>query len=443
VSACLAVILIVACAHAVGGGEPVGPNLGLGGLVVLVLVFLGFGLYSDTGPSPYERFRLRVFAIATLAALDFVIGLSTRQLWPEIALHGCLFIALVVVGHYFEALVRTILIRGNMWGAPTALVGVGDRSRDLVDLLTRQPELGLRPIGIFAPCEGGGMSVRFEAAGAVAKRAELAEPPEVAIFSSADAFCTLAPVVQFSNPPCRLMFVDDAHDVQNLWLRTRMLGDAIGIEVRRGPSRRLNRILKRSVDLVIALPLALLSLPIVAALALAVTLVDRGPGLVVLERVGYRGTKLRLFKLRSMYRDADRRLETLLSHNSQARDQWQRFFKLHRDPRVLPFVGSFIRRSSLDELPQLWNVIRGDMSLVGPRPFPYYHSKCFDPKFQEARVSVLPGITGMWQVSSRSNGNLEMQRSQDLFYIRNWSIWLDAFLLLQTVPAVLSASGAK
>jgi lipopolysaccharide/colanic/teichoic acid biosynthesis glycosyltransferase len=92
---------------------------------------------------------------------------------------------------------------------------------------------------------------------------------------------------------------------------------------------------------------------------------------------------------------------------------------------VLPFIGNFMRRTSLDELPQLWNVIRGDMSPVGPRPFPSYHMS-----------------TGMWQVSLRSN-DLQVQRAQDLFYIRNWSIWLDIYILLQTVPAVLSARGAK
>jgi lipopolysaccharide/colanic/teichoic acid biosynthesis glycosyltransferase len=222
-----------------------------------------------------------------------------------------------------------------------------------------------------------------------------------------------------------------------------MLGEAIGLEIRRDLCLRHNQLLKRAIDILFAIPIMLLVWPIIAVLALAIKLVDPGPAFYVQERVGRNATTLRMFKLRTMYVDAERRLEDHLSRDPQARAEWQRFFKLSRDPRVLPIIGNFMRRTSLDELPQLWNVIRGDMSLVGPRPFPAYHMSSFDDEFRAIRVSVPPGITGMWQVSSRSDGDLQVQKAQDLFYIRNWSIWLDIYILLQTVPAVLGAKGAK
>jgi lipopolysaccharide/colanic/teichoic acid biosynthesis glycosyltransferase len=144
-----------------------------------------------------------------------------------------------------------------------------------------------------------------------------------------------------------------------------------------------------------------------------------------------------------MHVDAEKRLAECLEQNPTARAEWERSVKLRNDPRIIPIVGHLLRRFSIDELPQLLAVIRGTMSLVGPRPFPPYHMEVFPAEFATLRCSVRPGLTGMWQVMTRSDGNLQDQMRYDSYYIRNWSLWFDGYLLARTVFAVISGGGSR
>jgi lipopolysaccharide/colanic/teichoic acid biosynthesis glycosyltransferase len=155
------------------------------------------------------------------------------------------------------------------------------------------------------------------------------------------------------------------------------------------------------------------------------------------ERIGYHGRRFRMIKFRSMVRDAERQRDTLGRHNEMSGP----VFKIARDPRITP-VGRVLRKFSLDELPQLFNVLSGTMSLVGPRPLPVAEQQQISGALRR-RLSMKPGITGLWQVSGRSNLQFEQWMQKDLEYLDNWSNLLDLKLLLLTIPAVITGRGAK
>jgi lipopolysaccharide/colanic/teichoic acid biosynthesis glycosyltransferase len=190
------------------------------------------------------------------------------------------------------------------------------------------------------------------------------------------------------------------------------------------------------------MPLLALSAPVIGLFALWIKLVSPGPAFYRQEREGFCGKSISVWKLRTMHRNAEQLLKECVNSNPERAREWASSCKLRDDPRILPGIGRLLRRSSLDELPQLWNVLCGDMSLVGPRPFPAYHLEHFEADFCRLRRHVRPGMTGLWQVSGRSDGDLGIQESLDTYYIRNWSLWMDLHVLASTMRAVVQGRGA-
>jgi lipopolysaccharide/colanic/teichoic acid biosynthesis glycosyltransferase len=200
--------------------------------------------------------------------------------------------------------------------------------------------------------------------------------------------------------------------------------------------------LKRLLDIAVALPVLLLSLPFLLIAGIAIMAVDPGPMLFSQVREGRRGHPIRIYKLRSMVVGAEAKLASYLTDNPSARFEYERTMKLRSDPRIIPVVGKLIRKSSLDEVPQLWSVLKGDMSLVGPRVMPTREISLYSETGQELRRDMKPGLTGFWQVEHRSDSDFSVREIADSFYIANWTIWLDLWIILRTVRVVLTGSGA-
>jgi Undecaprenyl-phosphate galactose phosphotransferase WbaP len=228
--------------------------------------------------------------------------------------------------------------------------------------------------------------------------------------------------------------------LSSLWVEARDMDGLLGLEVRQQLLIPQSRLLKRSVDLIGAtLGLVMIS-PLLMLIVILVKLDSAGPLFFVQERLGYKGQLFKAYKFRSMYQDAEQRLQQILETDAERRQEYEKFHKLRQDPRVT-WLGRLLRKLSLDELPQLWNVIRGEMSLVGPRAYMPQEQHEMEGK-EHTILQVVPGITGLWQVSGRNHLSFQQRLDLDIYYVRNWSIWLDIHILARTIWVVLTGHGA-
>jgi Undecaprenyl-phosphate galactose phosphotransferase WbaP len=200
------------------------------------------------------------------------------------------------------------------------------------------------------------------------------------------------------------------------------------------------RLVKRVFDLCLASVLGVLVLPLICVIAILIRLGSPGPIFYAQQRIGRYGRRFKAWKFRTMLADADAVLHRYLQRNPHLAEEWRANHKLRSDPRVT-WIGWLLRSTSLDELPQLWNVMVGEMSLVGPRPIVAEEIEKYGEHY-EHYVQVLPGITGLWQVSGRNNTTYEERVALDVYYVQNWSMWLDVYILACTAKVVVLCEGA-
>lgn len=414
------------------------------GVLTLPLAYFAAGLYPGYGVGAVQRLRARVsatlFVFGLLLSWNYIF--QDRQ-WSRGVLFSTMFFALVIPP-LLERLLRKRLIAQGVCGQPVVILGAGKTGALVARTLQHEYDLGFVPVGVLdddpqkwgtaiegIPVVGPLSSVRsFEGR---AKTVLIAMPG-----LQRELLADLVQRLSFPN----IIVIPDLFGIQSLWITSRDLGGVFGLEVRKNLLVPSNRLLKQLLDYAIALPLFLFTAPFVAFCAGCIKLISPGPAFFRQEREGRAGKQIIVYKLRTMYPNAERLLQDYLTSHPDEQATWSEYYKLQKDPRILPGLGWFLRRYSLDELPQLWNVLRGDMSLVGPRPFPYYHLGSFPEAFRALRASVTPGLTGLWQVSKRSDGNLRVQELEDTYYIRNWSLWLDVYILLRTVLRMFFPKGA-
>ena len=391
-----------------------------------------------------RRIVLVLVGVFGLAAVGMWLGHTnsgTGNVTSRLAL-GLAGVFAVVLVPLARTVVKAALIRAERWGVGVVVYGAGPAGSRIVRQLQEERGIGYVPLAVFdddadrwgdfldtVEIVGGTERVAPEASVAFLALPEAEREHQVALLEGPLA-CYRTVVV-----------IPDLFEAPSLWVRPRDFAGVLGLELTSTLTRRLPRVVKRAVDLAAVLLAAPVWLPLVGIAALAVYLGDRRSPFYAQERIGEGGRPFRTRKLRTMVPNAEAVLTRALASDPALRDEWETTFKLARDPRITR-VGALLRRTSLDELPQLFDVLQGTMSLVGPRPLPRYHHEDLPQRVRDLRERVRPGITGLWQVSGRSDaGNVGMER-WDPYYVRNWSLWLDAVILVRTVQVVLKGSGA-
>jgi lipopolysaccharide/colanic/teichoic acid biosynthesis glycosyltransferase len=384
-----------------------------------------FGLYP--GYLLRREVRLRKSCLAWGgAALAASLYAMTIEIWTMgiaslIAVVLALFLITAVAQIFGRKFAVRVLLDNGFWGRSSEVFGDEGSVDEFTRLMRADPGYGVSLVG--AGCGN-----------------DLNEP-KIAIWVSAN-FPNNPTLQRLLKSYSEVVILSDVCGLSHNGRCRPVNADHIGVRLTGRDGRSAVPFGKRAFDLLVAIPALIFAAPTIGLAALAIRILDPGPVFFSQEREGLDGRRIHVLKLRTMYCDADTLLQQLLESDPEARKEWETHFKLRNDPRILPFVGRFLRVFSLDELPQIWNIIRGDMSLVGPRPFPIYHLEAMPAEFRRRRASVMPGLTGVWQISDRSNADLEQQIALDSYYIENRSFWLDVSIILRTFSAVLTGKGA-
>lgn len=462
-------------------------------IAVLASCGIAFLLRTLTGGTmPIELYAGTLPWLAVFPVLYFMLSLypATFMRRPEELKRLCIatsigflvmvfFTFMVKGGHNFS---RLILLQGWLlslfavpflrhmargygsrfpwWTLPCVMFGSGDRVTELCAALKQAQRLGVRPAALVLDSDAplpDLSSVLGPADGIIIERIPLADPEQAkaGLDRLTRRYAQSFAVVSFNSSNMaerqlwlniidrcfqRLIIIPDMAVGDRVWVMAVAIGRLSGILMRQNLLDPRRMYLKRALDCLLTVFGGIVAFPLIFALAVAIRLDSPGPAFFRHRRIGRKGSHFNVFKFRTMAVDGDAILARHLAENPEARAEWEADHKLRNDPRVTR-IGRFLRKTSLDELPQLINVLTGDMSLVGPRPIVDKEIEKYGPAY-ELYIRVRPGITGLWQVSGRNNTTYADRVWFDRHYVCNWSVWFDLLIIARTVPEVLRCSGA-
>ncbi|WP_198038227.1 undecaprenyl-phosphate galactose phosphotransferase WbaP [Skermanella stibiiresistens] len=403
------------------------------------------GLYPGYGMSPVERLRRQfMILIGTVVGVTVVDLEFNEAIWFSNGLLLSLLVLAVLIW-ISDALGRAILMRLRLWGRPCVIVGTGKAGIDIVRRLGQNEHLGYNPV-LFIDENPNLWGTTVEGLPVVAPTVGTSTDERLVRYASVGILAVPRDQPERLNemignlPFSTILVVPEWTGVQTVNTRIRDLSGMFSLEVRRPLGASVTPLVKRLFDIVTSALLLVLVTPLLLLIAIGIKLDSKGPLLFRQARWAGGSRSFPALKFRTMHADAELRLKELLATDPVLRREYEMYHKLTHDPRVTRF-GRILRRLSFDELPQLWNVLIGDMSLIGPRPY-MPHELIKYPHQQEVLARVRPGITGLWQVSGRHRTTFERRIELDVYYVENYSIWLDLHVLMRTVWIVVKADGA-
>ena len=421
-------------------------------------LYHGSWMYPSAPLSPVEEFRrLCLSSLLTHAGVIAYIAFAYQTTNDRLSRAVCVYaFALTAVGaQSFRNWMRHALKRMKLGQIPVVLAGGGEAAHRFAAVLDGDSHAGIRIVGYFAGTDRIGRKRRRRAwnerdfqdrkipyLGTLRDIVPESKKRDIKmLIACQDDRQFRAQMDEFAGWFTYIDYLPSAHAFPVFGSRAVSFDGLGGLEMMNQGRMRAKRAQKRLIDTLLALVAFVFALPFFLVIPVLVKLTSRGPVFYRQDRLGRNGKPFKVWKFRSMYADADARLERLVASDPKIAAEWKKNFKLASDPRVTPF-GRILRKTSLDELPQLFNVFSGEMALIGPRPIvaaevPYYGDS------YRIFSSVKPGVTGLWQVSGRSETDYVRRVALDTYYVLNWSPWMDLWILLRTVYAVIFMRGAR
>ena len=414
-------------------------------LPAFAAAFFAARLYPGIMLPPAEevrRFTLTSLFCFAGIAMSIAVETDGREALSAALLLAVPFATFIIP--LLREIVRTAFASFGWWGIPVIIYASEKNKSTITDRLLNKPSFGYKPAAIICSdaaeyTEYKGIPV-FPYSEEIETAVHACKITTAIVIEGPERKTAKTPLNTLLSEYRYIITVPYNSNLKFVSLSVRDFGGILGFSAANRLTRPINLFLKRCIDLGLLLIFSPIVIPLMLLISILVKCTSKGPVFYGHKRIGKNGKTITTWKFRSMVVDADKRLKELLENNPEIKKEWEENQKLAHDPRITS-IGKFLRKTSLDELPQFFNILIGQMSFVGPRPVVEAERKKYGDKFNYV-FSVTPGLSGMWQISGRSSTGYDERIMLDTFYIQNWSVWLDIWIILQTCIVVLTGKGA-